>query len=234
MSEPTEGHIVRRYDADLQQLRLDLLEMGALVLDQLHLAVHSMVNGRAGDAHAVAERDDRVNARHIRIDEEAVKVIATRQPVASDLRVIMAISRATIDLERAGDEAKRIALQGMLLQENGHTGVIRPLLRDFRQMAQLTASMLRAAIDAFDRMDADAARVVIRRDADLDRAFDGALRRMVTVVMEDAHHLSGVIEAVFVIRSLERIGDHAKNIAESVVFLVEGIDIRHQPQRAAY
>jgi len=233
MNEPTEGHTVRRYDADLQQLRLDLLEMGALVLDQLNLAVHSLVNNRTGDARAVVERDDRVNDYDLRIDDEAVKVIATRQPVASDLRVIMAIARATTDLERAGDEAKRIALQGISLQETGHAAVIRPLLRDLRQMAWLTASMLRQAIDAFDCMDVDSARAVIARDVELDRDFDGALRRMVTVVMEDAHQLSSVIEAVFVIRSLERIGDHAKNIAESVLYLVEGIDVRHQLQRAA-
>jgi len=229
MNEPTEGHTVRRYDADLQQLRLELLEMGALVLDQLNLAVDALIGNRTGQARAVVERDERVNAYDLRIDEDAVKVIATRQPVASDLRVIMAIARATTDLERAGDEAKRIALQGMALHETGHAAVIRPLLRDLRHMAKLAASMLRQAIDAFDRMDVDAAREAITRDVELDREFDGALRRMVTVVMEDAHHLSSAIEAVFVIRSLERIGDHAKNIAEGVVYLVEGIDVRHQP-----
>jgi len=227
VTEPTEGHTVRRYDGELSQLRLALLEMGGLVLDQVARSVQALTTPDDDLARRVRQRDDEVNRRHERLDEEALRLIAIRQPVANDLRVIAAIMRAASDLERIGDEAKKIALYSVAIHAAGAGAPLKHFYHDVRKMAALSQAMLRGSIDAFDRLDVAAAADVAVRDVELDREFDLALRDLVTFVMEDRRFLSHTINTVYVIKCLERIGDHAKNIAEGVAYLVRGVDLRH-------
>ncbi len=229
MSEITEGHTVKGYDVDLAGLRLRLLEMGGLVLDQVQRAVNALVNGDEALAHSVLTREDEVNAYDLRIDEDSIALIARRQPMGSDLRAIISIARAVSDLERIGDEAKKIA--HAVVRGDGKRSSTRPspqLARDARHMGRFALEMLRAALDAFDRMDAVAGVEVVRRDQDLNAEFQAALRRLLTQVMEDPRRLHAMLDAVTVLKSLERVGDHAKNIARYVLYLVEGRDVRHE------
>jgi phosphate transport system protein len=228
MSEITEGHTVKGYDVDLAGLRLGLLEMGGLVLDQVHRAVNALVNGDEVLARSVLTREDEVNAYDVRIDEDSVALIARRQPMGSDLRAIISIARAVSDLERIGDEAKKIA--HAVIRGDGKRSA-RPspqLARDARHIARFAQEMLRDALDAFDRMDPAAAVEIVRRDLELNAEFQAALRRLLTQVMEDPRRLPAMLDAVAVLKSLERVGDHAKNIARYVLYLVEGRDVRHE------
>ena len=228
MSEITEGHTVKGYDVDLAGLRLGLLEMGGLVLDQVHRAVNALVNGDEVLARSVLTREDEVNAYDVRIDEDSVALIARRQPMGSDLRAIISIARAVSDLERIGDEAKKIA--HAVIRGDGKRSA-RPspqLARDARHIARFAQEMLRDALDAFDRMDPTASVEIVRRDLELNAEFQAALRRLLTQVMEDPRRLPAMLDAVAVLKSLERVGDHAKNIARYVLYLVEGRDVRHE------
>jgi phosphate transport system protein len=228
MSEISEGHIVKGYDVDLVGLRMRLLEMGGLVIDQVQRAVRALTEGDAELARAVLAREQDVNAFELRIDEESIALIARRQPMGSDLRVIMSIARAVTDLERIGDEAKKIARHAVTESIEHQRRPMPPLMRDARQMSRLALAMLRDALDAFDRMDPHMAAEISRRDAELNAEFQAALRHLVTVAMEDARKLQATVSAVFVLKALERIGDHAKSIARHVVYLVQGRDVRHE------
>ncbi|HKE45946.1 MAG TPA: phosphate signaling complex protein PhoU [Steroidobacteraceae bacterium] len=228
MSEITEGHTVKGYDVDLAGLRLGLLEMGGLVLDQVQRAVNALANGDEALARSVLTREDEVNAYDVRIDEDSVTLIARRQPMGSDLRAIISIARAVSDLERIGDEAKKIAHAVVRGDGKRSTRPSPQLARDARHMARFALEMLRDALDAFDRMDAAAAVDVVRRDLELNAEFQAALRRLLTQVMEDPRRLPAMLDAVAVLKSLERVGDHAKNIGRYVLYLVEGRDVRHE------
>jgi len=228
MSEITEGHTVRGYDVDLAGLRLGLLEMGGLVLDQVQRAVNALVNGDEALARSVLTREDEVNAYDVRIDEDSVTLIARRQPMGSDLRAIISIARAVSDLERIGDEAKKIA-HAVVRGDGKRSNRPSPqLARDARHIARFAQEMLRDALDAFDRMDPAAGVDVVRRDQELNTEFQAALRRLLTQVMEDPRRLPAMLDALTVLKSLERIGDHSKNIARYVLYLVEGRDVRHE------
>lgn len=228
MNEITEGHTVKGYDVDLAGLRLALLEMGGLVLDQVQRAVNALVNGDETLARSVLSREEEVNAYDVRIEEDIVTLIARRQPMGSDLRVIISIARAVSDLERVGDEAKKIATT-MLRGDGKRSSRTSPqLARDARHMSHLALQMLRDALDTFDRTDAAAAVEVVRRDHELNAEFQAALRRLLTQVMEDPRRVPAMLDAVDVLKSLERVGDHAKNIARYVLYVVEGRDVRHE------
>jgi phosphate transport system protein len=225
--ERTEGHTVRRYDGELAGLRLLMLEMGGLVLDQVRRAASAFDREDLAAARSVIARDHAVNSYDLRIDEASLKLLALRQPVAGDLRVIMSISKAVADLERIGDEAAKIARMTLRLYSRGGSAPRRALLHDVRAMASLATKMLGDVLRAFDEMDVGAAVLVAAGDADLDREFRAASRRLSTYVMEDSRQLGHTINALTVVKALERIGDHAKNIAEHIVFLVTGQDVRH-------
>lgn len=227
MNEPGEGHIVRGYDVDLAGLRMKLLEMGGLVIDQVQRAVRSLAEADRALARTVLAREADVNGYDLRIEEDGISLIARRQPMASDLRAVISIARAVTDLERVGDEAKKIARYAAADGPAGEQPSAALLPADVRHMARLAVSMLRDALDAFDRSDLPSAVEVSRRDAELNGEFHGALRRLVSVVMEDPRKLQATVAAVFVLKALERIGDHAKNIARHVMYLVEGLDVRH-------
>jgi phosphate transport system protein len=229
VSELTEGHTVKGYDVDLAGLRLKLLEMGGLVLEQVQSAVTALAKADEGAARAVLEREAEVNRYDLAIDEDSITLIARRQPMGSDLRAIISIARVVTDLERVGDEAKKIArivLSARALDMRS-ARLMAQLTRDARHMARFACGMLRDALDAFDRMEATRAVEVARRDAELNAEFQGAVRRLVTQVMEDPRRLASVLDAMTVLKALEHVGDHARNIARHVLYLVEGRDVRH-------
>jgi phosphate transport system protein len=221
-----EGHIVRGFDGDLLHLKMRVLEMAGLVIDQVSRAVGALVDGDDEAARAIADRDLLVDEYDGRVEEESVALIARRQPVASDLRAIMAVTRAATDLARIGDCAKKIARLAVDIHAVERVVRLDRFYHDVRKMARLSTAMLRDAIDCFDRVEVERAAAVVRRDQDLDREFDAALRDLVTFVMEDQRNLRHTIHTVFVIKALERIGDHAKNIAEYVPRLQTAADLR--------
>ena len=228
MSELTEGHTVKGYDVDLAGLRIKLLEMGGLVLDQVQRAAAALAGADEPAARAVLAREEEVNDYDLRIDEDSIALIARRQPMGSDLRAIISIARTVSDLERVGDEAKKIAFAALEGDGKRNLKLGAQLARDARHMARFATGMLRDALDAFDRMDALHAVEVARRDAELNAEFQSAVRRLVTQVMEDPRRLAPVLDAVAVLKALEHVGDHAKNIARHVLYLVEGRDVRHE------
>lgn len=225
MTEIAESHhTVRGYDVDLTGLRMKLLEMGGLVHDQVQRATRALLQNDRDLARGVLAREREVNEYDLNIDEDGIALIARRQPMGSDLRVVISIARAVADLERVGDEAKKIALH-VLNQDAAH--ITAQLKHDVRHMAPLAAAMVHGALDAFDRMDATAAVEVARRDRELNDQFHASVRRLVTVAMEDPRRLQSIVDSMFVLKSLERIGDHAKSIARYVIYLVQGRDVRH-------
>lgn len=227
-SDPAEGHTARSFDAALSELRLHAVAMGGLVIDQVSTAVRALLDGDDSLAQVVLARESRVNDLERNVDREAFRLIALHQPVASDLRMAKAVSRMTVELERAGDESKKIAKFAARLAQGEPTGPVRAVARYLRHMAELSTGMLREAIRAIDESDPELARRVASRDTELDAEFAAALRQLLTLAMQDQRFLGATIDTVFALKGLERIGDHAKNIAEQVVFVVSGEDVRHR------
>lgn len=217
----------RAYDGALGELRLHVLAMGGLVCDQVATAVRALLEYDREAAELVLAREQQINAYDTGIEAESFSLIARRAPVAGDLRIILAVTRAVTDLERAGDEAKKIARFAIASVDRGAADPSAAVHRQLRHMAQLATRMIRLAVDALDRADASAAREVARLDEQVDQEFEAALRRLMTVAMEHATFVRPTIDTVFALKSLERIGDHAKNVAEHVVFLASGVDVRH-------
>jgi phosphate transport system protein len=213
-----EGHTTRAFDGDLSSLHVRAVEMGALVLDQVQAAVTAYADWNRDQALLVRDRERRVNAYDLDVDEEALHVIARRQPMASDLRAVFAIDKIVAELERAGDEAKKLALVVLTDAESRGFRPGHAMAKDVRQLGRLAFSVLRASIECFDLLDASKAHAVLLQDRELDAEYAASLRRIVSRAMEDPRLMQGVIEAAFVMRSLERIGDHARNIARHVLF----------------
>ena len=228
-----QDHTVKRFDQEMEKLQNLIMEMGGLVEDQIHQAVTALYDEDISLAREVSARDHRVNALEVKIDEEITNMIALRQPMASDLRMVFALSKSVTDLERIGDEAEKIARMTIHLYEDGSSAPQTRLLRDVQNMAQLASSMLRSSLDSLARLDADRALKITRGDGELDEHFRDALRRLITYMMEDPRTIGQAIDVLFIVKALERIGDHAKNIAEYIVFLVKGKDIRHLSDKAA-
>jgi len=227
MTDSTEEPLLRPYHGALSSLRLRALEMGGLVADQVMIAVRALLEYDQQAAELVLTRERQVNAYDTEIEAESFRLLARQSPVAGDLRSILAVARAVTDLERAGDEAKKIARFALatISRSGGDPSI--PVHRHLRHMAQLASGMMRSAIDALDRGDPTVAHEVARQDWELDREFEAALRQLMTLAMEEARLMRPTIDTFFALKSLERIGDHAKNVAEHVVFLVSGDDVRH-------
>jgi len=225
--DPTEGHTSRAFDSALAELRLNVVAMGGLVVDQVAAAARALLSADMDAARLVLDREDRVNRFEQRVDHEAFQLIALHQPVAGDLRMARAISRATVEFERAGDESKKIARFALRLGEGEPQGPVVAVARYLRHMADLSVDMLRDAVRALDESDAAMASTVELRDAELDREFQAALRQILTLVMEDQRYLKTTIDTVLALKGLERIGDHAKNVAEQVRFMLSGENVRH-------
>ena len=219
------SHLSKQFDDDLTGLRTHVLEMGGLVEAQIRAAVEAYASGDTTAVNDVVENDHKVNSLEKQIDDECVHVIARRQPTASDLRLVMGISKIVTDLERVGDEAKKIAKGARRVHENGQVSL--PRAADVRHVAEEALQMLRSALDCFARLDASSAGDVIHADAKVDAEFKAILRQLITYMMEDPRTITTAIDIVWIARAIERIGDHAKNVAENVIYIVEGRDIRH-------
>ena len=232
LTDPVEGHTDRSFDAALSALRLQIVGMGGLVIDQVSTAVKALLDGDSSLAQLVLSREGKVNELERFVDREAFRLIALHQPMAGDLRMAKAASRITVELERAGDEAKKIAKFAARIATGEPTGPVLAVARYLRHMAELTTGMLRDAVRALDESNDEMARAVRARDSELDDEFAAALRQILTLAMQDARFLGATIDTVFALKGLERIGDHAKNIAEQVVFVASGEDVRHSKRAA--
>lgn len=210
---PLEGHISKAFDGELATLHVRLIEMGGLVLDQVREAMHAYTEWEEESAVLVIERERDVDAYNKSIDSEQLLLIARRAPVASDLRAILAMAKCLADLERAGDEAKKIAKN--VLGAGSHPGPA--TARDARHLGELAVGLLRLALEALDTIDAERCKEVIARDEDLDAEYVAGLRRLLSRAMEDPRHFEVALEAAFVLKSLERIGDHARNLARHIL-----------------
>jgi phosphate transport system protein len=227
MSEPTTGHIVRRFDGEMMNLHQLVLEMGGLVIDQIQRVIKALDDESPEEAREVVERDRLVNDLDIRVDEEVVKLLARRQPMAGDLRAIMTVAKSVVDLERVGDQTRKVALLVEHLYGNGPTAPNPKLLEDIHRLATTAIGLLRTAVQAFDQFDAHKAVAVIQENQKLEAEFQSSLRRLTTFVLEDHRTIGHMVDAVLGLRALERIGGHAKNIAGYVIYLCTGRDVRH-------
>ena len=223
-----EGHASKSLEQGLTRLRLEMLAMGGLVIDQVAGATDAFVTGDKARADLVLAREPQVNGYDVVIDEHSERLLAWHQPLAVDLRLVRAITRAAIDLERAGDEARKIAKVALRIREPEARRAAAVVAQPVRQMADVGLTMLRDAVVALDTMNAELAEKVRRRDKEIDAEFEAAVRRLTTVMLESSDAMPAVLDIVLALKSLERIGDHAKNVAEQVVFIVRGIDVRHR------
>jgi phosphate transport system protein len=218
-------HTLKQFDTELEALRSRVLQMGGLVEEQIVRAIDSLATGNVALAQRVVEDDHRVNALEVAIDEECSTIIARRQPAAVDLRMILMVVKTITDLERIGDEAAKIARMSQLIHQAERPFV--PRTTEIRHVAELALTMLRHSLDAFARLDLTVAAKVVRQDERVDDAFRGILRQLITFMMEDPRTISSSIEILFTAKAIERIGDHAKNMSEYVVYMVKGKDVRH-------
>jgi len=220
--EPTEGHTTRIIDQGLAELRLSAVALGGLVIDQVSTAVRALLEADSGLADLVLSREPHINEEQVRIDRRIFEFIALHPLVAGDLRFTQGLARTTVELERVGDEAKKIARFALRLLSGEPQGPVTYVAHSLRHMADLCADMLRTAVRALDETDIEKARQVIARDVELDEEFGAAIRQLLTLAMEGAPFLRATIDTVFALKGLERIGDHAKNIAEQVIFMISG------------
>jgi phosphate transport system protein len=222
-----DKHLSTQFDAELAAISNRVLEMGGLVENQVSAAVAALTAFDAQTAGQVLEQEDRVNQMELEIDRDLSAIIARRQPTARDLRLLIAISRTIANLERVGDEAARISRMVLRLADHGVTAHLRLPMGDIGFEAQLATSQLRKALDAFARLDTARALEVLKQDDQIDREFEGLLRKLITYMMEDPRTISASIDLVFVAKAIERVGDHAKNLAEAIIYIVKGTDVRH-------
>lgn len=217
-------HISQQFNEELEEIRSLVLAMGGLVEEQIRNATMALVEGDVPAAEAVIGRDVEVNTAEVTIDEECNHIIARRQPAATDLRLVIAVIKTITDLERIGDQAERVARMGLRLAE-----VDRPKNKyiEIRNMGEHVASMVHGALDAFARMDVESAIEVSKQDKQVDQEYDGLLRQCLTFMMEDPRTITQMLDIMWAARAIERIGDHAKNICEYVIYLVKGRDVRH-------
>jgi phosphate transport system protein len=216
---------MKQFDEELEEIRTRLMEMGGKVEQQLQNSIRAISDADSKLAEDVIAQEQHVDEMEVDIDEACILIIARRQPAASDLRLVMMVTKAVNDLERIGDEAKKIANHAVILVEQGDSS---EGYTEVRHLGQSVSRMLANALDAFARFDVDAAMRTLEEDKQIDLDYKTALRELVTYMMEDPRSISRVINVLWVIRSLERIGDHAKNLCEQIVFVVKGKDIRHQ------
>lgn len=225
MSAPQAPHTSKGYEDELQQAHALVLQMGARVERQALDAIECLGPGSGSLIDQVLRHEGVVNALERTIDGLAGQIIARRQPTASDLRLLTAVLKVTTDLERIGDEAKKIALQARRMQTDATAGLPRGV--ELRRMGHAAVAMLHGALAALERLDLAGTTDVIRRDAEVNDAFRAILRQLISFMIEDPRTISMCLDLLFVAKALERIGDHAKNIAEQTIYVVKGTDVRH-------
>jgi phosphate transport system protein len=223
----SDKHISSQFDTELNSMSTHVLEMGGLVEAQLHQALYALVHLSLETAEQVLEKEAVINQMEMSIDHEIISTIGRRQPTARDLRFLMAISRTTQNLERAGDEIARIARMVKSIIQSGSPRNLPS--SELRVAADLAASMLRKTLDSFARLDTVMAVAIMKQDNEIDDEYNGFLRKLITYMMEDPRTISPSLDLLFLAKSIERVGDHAKNIAEQIIFIVKGEDVRHTP-----
>lgn len=225
----TEKHLSTQFDAELSSISTRVLEMGGLVESQLARAVKALTEFNATLAQEVLVTEEMVNSMEMEIDRDLSSIIARRQPTARDLRLLIAISKTIANLERVGDEAARVARTVQRLLSGGVSSRLRLPVADLTYETELAAKQLRKALDAFARLDVEQAVDVLKQDNLIDQEFEGLMRKLITFMMEDPRTISACIDLVFVAKAIERVGDHAKNLAEQTIYIVKGTDVRHNP-----
>ena len=221
----SDKHLSTQFDSELNQVSARVMELGGLVEAQIRQAIAALSQFSLEAAAQVEAIERRVNQMEVEIDHELTTIIARRQPTARDLRLLMAFSKATANLERMGDEADKIARMVTSIVESGAARQLPTL--DLRVSADLASGLLRKALDAFARLDTAAAVSILKEDDLIDREFDGFVRKLITYMMEDPRTISASLDLLFLAKAIERIGDHSKNVAELIIYLVEGKDVRH-------
>ena len=221
-----DKHLSSQFDSELNRVSARVMELGGLVEQQIHQAVHALTQFSTDSIAQINANEARVNAMEVEIDYELSSIIGRRQPTARDLRMLMAFSKVTANLERMGDEAHKIA---RMVQSIIESGAARSLpAGELRVAAEMASSMLRKALDALARLDTKSAVVILKEDDLIDHEFEGFVRKLITYMMEDPRKISPSLDLLFVAKAIERIGDHSKNVAEQIIYLVEGKDIRHE------
>ena len=217
-------HISKQFDAELENVRSRVLQMGGMVEEQIVQAMDALMSGDMERIERVIANDHRVNAMEVELDESCSHIIARRQPAAGDLRLLITVIKTITDLERIGDEAEKIARMAKLI----HTAERLHMPRmDLSHIADRAVQMLRQSLDCFARLDVAAAMAVVRQDTEVDDSFRAIMRQLITFMMEDPRTISRSLEILFIAKAVERIGDHAKNMAEYVIYMVKGRDVRH-------
>jgi phosphate transport system protein len=220
-----DKHLSSQFDSELNSVSSRVLELGGLVESQIRQAIYALSQFNSEVANQVIQDEARVNAMEIEIDRELSSIIARRQPTARDLRLLIAISKTTANLERVGDEAEKIARMVRSIIDSGASRALPA--SELRVAADLASGLLRKALDAFARLDTAAAVSILKEDDEIDKEFDGFVRKLITYMMEDPRKISASLDLLFLAKAIERIGDHAKNIAEFIIYIVKGEDVRH-------
>lgn len=220
-----DKHLSTQFDTELNAVSSRVMELGGLVESQIRKAIYALSQFSSEVADEVEVTEHRVNAMELEIDRELASIIGRRQPTARDLRLLLAISKTTANLERVGDESAKIARMVKSIVESGSARSLPTL--DLRVSADLASGLLRKALDAFARLDTAAAVSILKEDDEIDREFDGFVRKLITYMMEDPRTISASLDLLFLAKAIERIGDHAKNIAEFIIYIVKGADVRH-------
>ena len=228
----TDKHLSTQFDAELTDICTRVLEMGGIAEAQVAQAVYALTQFSGETASQVLAREEQVNQLEVQIDRDLSTIIARRQPTARDLRLLIAVSKAIANLERVGDEAARVARTVQRLLNAGVSSRMRLPVSDLEFESELAIKQLRKALDAFARLDVEAAIEVLKQDDQIDREFDGLMRKLITYMMEDPRTISASIDLVFVAKAIERVGDHAKNLAEVIIYIVKGADVRHSSPEA--
>ena len=218
-------HIYTQYDTDLEAIRAKVLEMGGIVEEQLTDSVSSLINADAKLANSVIKKDERVNALESEIDEDCSLIIAKRSPTARDLRNVLMMLRIITDLERIGDEASKIAKATHRIYEEDRMS--KPQTKEIQSIYEKLQYMLRTALNSFARLDVNETVAVLESDKEVDGEYRAYMRQLLTYMLEDPRTISLSLELMFVAKSLERIGDHAKNVSQNVIYTVKGKDVRH-------
>ena len=217
-------HISQQFNEELEEIRSRVLAMGGLVEEQIQKATNALVDGDIALAERVIKDDTKVNKAEVQIDEDCTSIIARRQPTATDLRLVVSVIKTITDIERIGDQAERVARMGIRLAEQPDSKIS---YMEIRHMGERVAHMVHDALDAFARMDVDAAVAVAKEDKIVDVEYDGIMRQSLTYMMEDPKTITQMLDIMWTVRAMERIGDHAQNICEYVIYLVKGKDVRH-------
>jgi phosphate transport system protein len=228
----SDKHLSTQFDAELSGISGRVLEMGGVVESQVSQAVYALTHFSGETATQVLSIEERVNQMEVEIDRDLSAIIARRQPTARDLRLLIAVSKTIANLERVGDEAARIARTVQRLINTGVSSRLRLPVADLGFEAELATAQLRKALDAFARLDTAKALEVLKQDDQIDQEFEGLMRKLITFMMEDPRTISSSIDLVFVAKAIERVGDHAKNLAEAIIYVVKGTDVRHTSMEA--